>query len=350
MKRFSWKQTVAVTKTIRRTKSSMGFIGLVGLMNLASLVGCGPTAYKITPVPVDRTLEETVLINEGGWMPAKIALIDVEGVLIDTHKPTFFGEGENPVSLFLEKLDKAAKDSSVRAIVLRINSPGGGVTASDLMYQELLEFKRRTDNKKPVVAILMDVAASGGFYLACGADRIVAQPTSVTGSIGVIMQLFSLSGTMDKIGVETTAIKSGTMKDAGSPFKKLKPEEQKIFQSIVDQFYDRFVEVVAKGRPNLSAEQVRKIADGRVWSAPQALELGLIDQIGTLRDVLADVKSKIDARRVRVVMYHRPLGWRPNIYAETPAGPPQMNMVNIQFPASWAIPQAQFMYLWAPGM
>jgi len=250
----------------------------------------------------------------------------------------------------VEKLDRAAKDRSVRAVVLRINSPGGGVTASDLMYQELLDFKKRTEGKRPVVAMLMDVAASGGYYVACGADRIVAQPTSVTGSIGVIMQLFSLAGTMDKIGAESTAIKSGPMKDAGSPFKKLKPEEREIFQGLVDQFYDRFVQVVAKGRPHLSAEQVRKIADGRVWSAQQALELGLIDQIGTLRDTLAEVKAKIGAERVRVVIYHRPLGWRPNIYAETPAGAPQVNMVNIHLPDGLIMPQAQFMYLWAPGM
>jgi protease-4 len=155
---------------------------------------------------------------------------------------------------------------------------------------------------------------------------------------------------MDKIGAESTAIKSGPMKDAGSPFKKLKPEEREIFQGLVDQFYDRFVQVVAKGRPNLSAEQVRKIADGRVWSAQQALELGLIDQIGTLRDTLAEVKAKIGAERVRVVIYHRPLGWRPNIYAETPAGAPQVNMVNIHLPDGLIMPQAQFMYLWAPGM
>lgn len=314
------------------------------------LAGCGPTAYKIVPIPVDRTLDETVLIDEGGLSPAKIAVIDVDGILINTHKPSFFEEGENPVSVFVEKLDRAAKDPAVKAVVLRINSPGGGVTASDLMHQELLTFKQRTQGKKPVVAVLMDVAASGGYYVACGADRIIAQPTTVTGSIGVIMQLFSLSGTMDKIGAETTAIKSGQMKDAGSPFKKLTPAEREIFQTLVNQYFDRFVQVVAQGRPNLTEEQIRKVADGRVYSAQQALELGFVDRIGTLRDALAEIKAKIDAKRVRVVIYHRPLGWRPNIYAESPAAAPQVNMVNIQIPESLALPQAQFMYLWAPGL
>jgi protease-4 len=325
------------------------FASCLGLSALL-IAGCGPTAYKIVPIPVDRTLDETVLIDEGGLSPAKIAVIDVDGILINTHKPSFFEEGENPVSVFVEKLDRAAKDPAVKAVVLRINSPGGGVTASDLMHQELLTFKQRTQGKKPVVAVLMDVAASGGYYVACGADRIIAQPTTVTGSIGVIMQLFSLSGTMDKIGAETTAIKSGQMKDAGSPFKKLTPAEREIFQTLVNQYFDRFVQVVAQGRPNLTEEQIRKVADGRVYSAQQALELGFVDRIGTLRDALAEIKAKIDAKRVRVVIYHRPLGWRPNIYAESPAAAPQVNMVNIQIPESLALPQAQFMYLWAPGL
>lgn len=330
------------------------FIRLVVAFPLVLLalvqIGCGPTAYKITPVPVDRTLDETTIIHEGGLAPAKIVLVDVDGLLMNSEKFRLLGEGENPVSLFVEKLDKAANDSSVRAVVLRINSPGGTVTASDLMYTELQVFKKRTEGKRPVVAVLMDVAASGGYYVACGADEIVSHPTTITGSIGVIMQMFSFSGTMGKIGAEATAIKSGPMKDAGSPFKKLQPEERQIFQTLVDQFYDRFVAVVAHGRPNLTEARIRELADGRVYSAQQALELGFVDRIGTLRDALASVKDKIGAKQVRVVTYHRPLGWKPNIYAETPAGPPQMNLVNVEIPKDLMLPQAQFLYLWAPGM
>jgi protease IV len=316
----------------------------------ALLAGCGPTAYKITPVPVDRSLQETTIIHEGGWAPPKIALIDIDGIIMNREKFELIGEGENPVSLFVEKLNKAASDRSVKAVVLRINSPGGGVTASDLMYSEVQVFKQRTEGAKPVVAVLMDLAASGGYYVACGADEIVAHPTTVTGSIGVIMQLFSLSGTLDKIGADAVAIKSGPMKDAGSPFKKLRPEEREIFQSLVDQFYDRFVAVVAKGRPNMTEARIRELADGRVWSAQQALELGFVDRIGTLREALASTKQKIDADRVRVVVYHRPLGWKPNVYAENPSGAPQVNMINIQLPKDMALPEARFMYLWAPGL
>ena len=322
---------------------------LISLLFVAAS-GCAPTAYKITPVPVDRTLEETVLIDEGGLMPAKIVLVDVEGVLMDHQKPSLFGEGENPVSLFVEKLDKAAADRGARALLVRINSPGGGVTASDLMHSELLHFKRQTGGKRPVVAVLMDVAASGGYYVACGADEIVAHPTTVTGSIGVIFQMVNVAGTMYKIGVEADAITSGKMKAAGSPLKRLAPEERQIFQKLVDQFYDRFVKVVVSGRPGLSEERVRELADGRVYSAQQALEYGFIDRIGTLRDALGDVKKKINALRVRVVTYQRPLGWKPNIYAEAPAGSPQLNLVNVNLPDGWPLPTAQFLYLWSPGL
>lgn len=317
------------------------------------LAGCGATAtsYKITPVPADRTLEEAVLIDEGGLLPAKIVVIDVDGVIVNKRGSALFSEGENPVSLFVEKLDRAANDPRVKGLVIRINSPGGSVTASDIMYQELMHWKERTCHKKPVVAMMMDVAASGGYYLSCGCDEIVAQPTTVTGSIGVIMQMFNVVGTMRKIGVETDAIKSGKMKDAGSPFRELKPEERQVYQRLVDTYFDRFVKVVATGRPKLDEAKVRAIADGRVYSAQEALELGFIDKIGSLREALADVKDQIGATRVRVVAYQRPLGWKPNIYAENPAPAPQMNMINIQLPESWAAySEPQFMYLWSPGM
>jgi protease-4 len=218
------------------------------------------------------------------------------------------------------------------------------------MYNEILYFKQRTDYKRPVVAVMMDVAASGGYYIACACDEIVAHRTTVTGSVGVIMQMVNFRGTLDKIGVETEALKSGQMKDAGSPFRRLRPEERELFQKLIDQFFDRFVEVVAKGRPGMDEQRIRAVADGRVYSAPQALELGFIDKIGTLRDALADVKDRIGARKVRVVTYQRPLGYKPNIYAETPAAAGQFNVFNIQLPQDLTRLEPQFLYLWAPGI
>ncbi len=321
---------------------------VVVLVGLVSATGCGPTAYKITPVPAQEELQETVVLNEGGLFPPKIAQIEVDGLIMNSRKFSLWAEGENPVSLFLEKLDKAASDPAVKAVVLRINSPGGSVTASDMMYGEVLAFKKRTG--RPVVAAMMDVAASGGYYLACSADEIIAQPTTVTGSIGVIMQTVSFAGTMSRLGISADAIKSGRMKDAGSPLRPMKPEEREVFQKLIDQFYDRFVAVVAAGRSGKLAEaRIRELADGRVYSAQQALELGFIDRISTYKESLTAVKERIGAKRVCVVAYQRPTDYKPNIYADTPAPAPQVNLVNIQLPEIWSNPAPQFLYLWAPG-
>jgi protease IV len=321
---------------------------LTGLVTLAA--GCGPTAYKITPVSADQTLEESIVLTDGGLFPGKVALIDVEGIIMDSHKPQFLGEGGHPVSLLTEKLDKAAADTSVKAVILRINSPGGSVTASDLMYNEVRYFKTKTGGKRPVVAVLMDVAASGGYYLACSADEIVAHPTTVTGSIGVIMQMVNFNETMNKIGVSADAITSGKMKDAGSPFRKMKPEERELFQKMVDQFYDRFVDVVATGRPKLTKDKIREVADGRVYSAAQALELGFVDRIDDLRGTVGALKKQLGLARVQVVTYDRPLGWKPNIYAAAPGNQPQVNLINVELPEAWPRATPQFLYLWAPGM
>jgi protease IV len=126
-------------------------------------------------------------------------------------------------------------------------------------------------------------------------------------------------------------------------------EERAVFQGIIDHFYDGFVSIVAKQRPALDEAQVRELADGRVWTAHEALELGFVDQIGTLRTALAAIKHQIGAQRVRVVTYHRPLDWKPNIYASQPGGTPQVNLINIDLPSSWTDTAPRFLYLWAPG-
>src|SRR5439155_6131609 len=138
-------------------------------------------------------------------------------------------------------LEMAEKDPSVKAVVLRVNSPGGTVTASDIMYETLLRFKQQTH--KPVVASLQDLAASGAYYISCGADKIVAHPTSVVGSIGVIFNAFILQGTLEKIGAKAEAIKSGPLKDMGSPFREIDPESLAVMQRMVDEDYKRFVAV-----------------------------------------------------------------------------------------------------------
>ncbi len=311
------------------------------------IAGCAPPSLLITPVAGGRALVETELSRDSLFSRDKIALLDVTGVLINAPKPQLLGEGEHPVGLLLEQLDKARRDRFVKAVILRINSPGGAVTASELMHDEITHFKK---SGKPIIAVMMDVAASGGYYIACACDEIVAQPSTVTGSIGVVMQMFDISDTMNMIGVRSDAIISGTFKDTGSPYRAMRPEERELFQNVVDDMYERFIDVVVDGRPKLDEAAVRRLADGRIYTATQALEAGLIDRIATLRETIALAKKRAGIKRIRLVAYQRPLGYRPNYYARTPLpSGGDVNLLNIDL-ASWLSRSTpRFMYLWAPG-
>lgn len=319
---------------------------MVACFALVLMAGCAPSGgFKITPVPADQTLQEQVVYRSPGWVSDRIAIIEISGVLINAHAPSLFSEGEHPVSMAVEKLNAVAEDRRVKAVVLRINSPGGSVTASDSMYQEILAFKKKTG--KPVVAYFQDVAASGAYYLACAADEVIAQRTTVTGSIGVIMQMVDFTETMTKLGIASDAIKSGPYKDAGSPLRPMKADERKLFQGLVDGFYQQFVDVVAAGRPKLSRSDVEKLADGRVYNAQQALEAGLIDRIGTLTEAIDVAKKRAGITAAHTVIYHRPLDWTPNIYARGPNPPAtqNINLFNINLPAVWT-KRPIFMYIW----
>lgn len=323
-----------------------GFILVIALLWSE---GCAPTGgYKITPVPADQTLEERVVVRESAFVSEKIAIIDLDGVLSNQAESTLLGgEGENPVSLAAEKLDIAANDPDVKAIVLRINSPGGTVTASDILYQEIRHFREAT--KKPVVAMCMDVTASGGYYAACAADEIVAERTSIVGSIGVIMQTVSLEGTMQKVGITAKAIKSGPMKDAGSPLRDMTPAEEAYFQRIIDDLERRFVDVVHTGRPGIAEAKLATLADGRVYTADQAIEAGLIDRIGTLRDALAVARNRAGVKRAHAILYARPLGWKGTVYADSSvAGSRGLSLSLININGSGVFTNTpRFLYLWS---
>ncbi len=330
---------------------------IIGLFSILSVVfflsGCGPRAYKITPIPISEKLQETVVEKGEGILPAKIALIDIDGMILNYRKSSLMGSSENPMALIIEKLNKAAKDKRVKAIVLRINSPGGTVTASDIIYRHILSIrkgdKQLKSPPKPVVASMMDVCASGGYYIACSADKIFAEPTTVTGSIGVVMMTFNLKGLLDKIGVETDAIKSGAKKDAGSPFRPLKPDERKIFQDMINQFYGRFVNVVCVSR-KMERNKVLKLADGRIFTGQDAFKLGLVDKIGSLEDAIACAKQLAKVKSADVVMYHRPIGYRGNIYSSTQArasARTEHSIITLEMP-EWFSSQGAFLYLWQP--
>ena len=322
---------------------------VLGAVGAAFVVGCMPTGFMITPVSTQRSLTETELSRDSFFASDKIVLIDVSGTLSNTASGGWFGSGEHTVSLFVEQLDKAREDNRVKAVILRINSPGGTVVASELMHDEIVHFRK--ESGKPVVAVLMDVAASGGYYIACACDEIVAQPSTVTGSIGVIMQTVDVSGTMKLIGVRTDAITTGSFKDVGSPLRAMRAEEREMFQRIVNEMYDRFVGVVVAGRPDLNEAEVRRLADGRIYTASQALELGLIDRITTLRDAVELTKERAGSKAVRLVTYHRPMDYRPNYYASRPPTfGSTVNLFNINLPGWLGGNTPRFMYLWAPQL
>lgn len=312
---------------------------------LGTLAGCRPPSLLITPVSGRHDLVETELSRDSFLATTKIALIDVTGVILNAPQPQLLSTGEHPVSYLLEQLDKARRDRQVKGVLLRINSPGGSVVASELMHEEIQRFKK---SGKPIVAVLMDVAASGGYYIACACDEIVAQPSTVTGSIGVIMQMLDVSKTLELIGVKAEAITSGDFKDAGSPLRSLRPEERAVFQAIVNDMYGRFVAVVAAGRKSLDEARVRTLADGRVYTASQALEHKLIDRIASLHDAVDGLKEKLGTPRIRLVTYHRRHDYRPNYYAAAPSTG-DINLLKTELPGAFPTWTPRFMYLWLPG-
>lgn len=209
------------------------------------------------------------LRSDGVSAGPKVGVVEVRGFIGDPRTAT-------------EALRDLREDDDVKAVVVRVDSPGGVVAPSQEIHDEVA----RTARAKPVVVSMGAVAASGGYYLAAPATRIVANPGTATGSIGVILQFEEMHRLMDKLGLRTGAVKSGPLKDAGSPFRPMSPRERAVFQGLVDDIFDQFVEAVAKGR-RLPKPKVLALADGRIYSGRQALGLGLVDQLGGFWDAVA---------------------------------------------------------------
>jgi protease-4 len=206
----------------------------------------------------------------------QVASLELEGIIADSGD-------------FLDQLKEYGNRSGVKSVVVRINSPGGGVAASQEIYEAIKKFRSETDKK--VVVSMSSVAASGGYYIACGADKIFANPGTVTGSIGVIAEWYNYGDLLRWAKMQNVVIKSGDFKDAGSATRPLTDEERAYFQSLIGDMYDQFVAAVAESR-NLQKDQVRKLADGRVYTGQQALKYGLVDELGTLQDAI-DAAAKL---------------------------------------------------------
>ena len=208
--------------------------------------------------------------TEGSKGEGRVAVVRIEGVILDSKD-------------VVDELRRYGDADGIRAIVLRIDSPGGGVAASQEIYEEV--GKLRTEQKKTVVTSMGAVAASGGYYIAAATDKIVANPGTLTGSIGVIMELTNVEGLLKKIGVESVVVKSGSLKDIGSPFRTMTDEERRVLQTLMDDVHGQFIEAVAKGR-HMKGEQVAQFADGRVFTGKEAKTLGFVDELGDLHDAV----------------------------------------------------------------
>jgi len=302
-------------------------------LTLFFLTGC--TLFRISLVEEMQPLTEQVI---SGYGNDKILVMDISGVISADESQSLFSSRKQPgiLALAREQLDRARKDQTIKALLLRINSPGGGVTASDMLYHEIKKFKKETG--MPVFAHIMDMGTSGAYYAALAADRITAQPTSIVGSIGVIMIRFDATGLMQKIGLQAFEISSGDKKGMGSPFRQLSAEERGIFQSVVNSMQDRFVNTVSSAR-KLNRDTVAKLADGRIYTSQEAQAAGLIDGTTYLGDALDEVKKAAHLEQASVVFYARPGEYRPTIYSA--------NLINIDT-GGLIQPGVSFLYLWWP--
>jgi protease-4 len=250
---------------------------LLGLTVLGVLLGLFLVSIWVLSYFSDR--------EESLWGGEKIAVIEVRGVILDSQ----------PV---VEKLVKLRKNEKIKAIVLRIDSPGGGVGPAQEIHAEV----KKAQKEKKVVVSMGSVAASGGYYIACSADRILANPGSITGSIGVIVESLNVEELLGKLGLRSVVVKSGKHKDLGSPLRPMTAEDRRLLQGVIDSVHEQFIRAVAEGR-KLPLEKVRELADGRIFSGDQARSLGLVDELGNLEDTIALAAQMAGIRGEPEVLY-----------------------------------------------
>jgi len=307
--------------------------------------GCATPRIKLFPSQADP-LQEFIL---EGKAPEKILLLPIRGVISDSPQQGLLRTQPSTVQEAVSHLRKAEKDPMVKAVVLQLDSPGGSATASDVLYNEIRLFKERTGRK--VVAVMMDVAASGAYYIALPADVILAHPTTVTGSVGVIFIRPKVAGLMEKIGIGVEVSKSGKNKDIGSPFRAATPEEERIFQAMTDQLAKRFVDLVQKHRA-LAPEELSAVSSARVYLAEEAVSLKLVDRIGYMPDALAETKKIAGLpENAKIVVYRRTEYPDDNIYNPITSyeGNRPAVLVDTGFSNLFPALPTGFYYLWHPA-
>ena len=304
-------------------------------------IGCTAPKIRLFPSQADPLREFTL----EGKAREKILVIPIRGIITDAPREGFVRTRPSMVQEVVSQLRLAEDDKKVKAVILKIDSPGGSVTGSDVLYKEILGYKERTGNK--VVVAMMGLAASGAYYISLPADYILAHPTTLTGSIGVIFIRPKVTGLMHKIGVDVEVNKSGKNKDMGSPFRPTSAEEEEILQELVQRLGIRFVDLVAKHR-ELDPEIMANISTARVYLANEAIELGLIDEIGYLNDAVSQAKKLAGLpNNAKLVVYRRTEYPDDNLYnTATRFGSGNLSLISVDFLSAFSQFNTGFYYLW----
>ncbi|MCE9563599.1 MAG: S49 family peptidase [Planctomycetes bacterium] len=322
-----------------RTQNRVAFDGPVETRVTADIPPVSPTAGRVKPV----------IVQSGTPGNGRVTIVDVDGLILNTPFVGPLSVGENPVALFREKLDAIECDGCTKAVVLRINSPGGGVAACSAMRRDLERFKERT--KLPVVACLMDTAAGGAYYVASVADVVVASSTTITGGLGVILNLFNLKDLMAQFNVIPQSIKAGELVDIGSSARPLKPAEQELLQAMADELHKQIWAELMRSRPKLDS---LKAFDGRIFTGKQAVERGLVDRLGDLDDAIQTAGQLgfpgATCVRPEVVLYRRTNDPATTIYAITANIPLQGSGILPSLPGLDRSKLPTFLSIWQPEL
>lgn len=298
--------------------SAMLAVSLFLNCTAASLLSKGGGGSGDAPEDEFPDFNEVASYGESG---PKVARIACRGAIIREGAESLFGAADDPVESILRQIRCAANDEEVEGILLEVDSPGGGVTASDEIYHELVRFKESAEGRT-IVGLVGDMAASGGYYVMLPCDEIVAQPTAVVGSVGVLMTGVNAAGLARKVGIEDSTVKSGANKDLMNPLKPVDPAQVAILQAAVDADYERFLGLVAQHR-KIAKGKLRPLCDGRIFSAPDAVKHGFVDRLGYFEDALEALGKRLGSEKgIRLVKYERPKGFLDELLgAKSPVEP-----------------------------
>ncbi len=317
------------------------FLWLAVLGSALLVTGC------VTIAPFghgDHSLHQTTISGQGN---AEILWLPISGFISSRPSKHAFGLIEQPSTLtrVRQALNKAKTDTHIKALVLRIDSPGGMVSASDEIYSAIKRYHRETG--VPVIASLGGIAASGAYYVAMAAGRVIAEPTTITGSIGVVIFDVNAAGLLHKLGIRNETITSGPHKDGLSPLRRPSASERAIVQKVVNALFAHFVAVVKANRPHLDRSRINMITDGRIFAARQAKRLGLVDAIGHMPAVLAGARQAAGVTQARVIRYYRGQQAPKTLTAEAAARPADSARAWLQALSRLDTPGAgQPLYLW----